>query len=108
MNRTKTAGRATAIPDILFALVSGIHSQASRRKRTWMQPGTWWMALLREGPDDGGQLYLDALSDLVIVYEQDHHAWRRLPPHEFAWPKCWRSEYVAGGPARETGLAKPR
>jgi HTH-type transcriptional regulator / antitoxin HigA len=40
--------------------------------------------LLREELNDGEQAYLDALSDLVIVYEQEHHAVAPLPPHELS------------------------
>jgi hypothetical protein len=36
---------------------------------------------LREELDEGKQTYLDALSDLVIMYEQQHHAVSPLPPH---------------------------
>ena len=36
---------------------------------------------LREELDESKQTYLDALSDLVIMYEQQHHAVSPLPPH---------------------------
>jgi HTH-type transcriptional regulator/antitoxin HigA len=38
--------------------------------------------LLRQDLDAGGQAYLDALSDLVILYERDRHPVPPLAPHE--------------------------
>jgi len=39
--------------------------------------------LLTTPLDEGGEEYLDALSDLVMVYEQKHHPMRKLSGREF-------------------------
>ena len=63
-------------------------------------------ALLREDLDEGGLAYLDALSDLVIVYEQEHHAVAPLPPHELLAHMLAERDLSQADLARTTGLAK--
>jgi HTH-type transcriptional regulator/antitoxin HigA len=63
-------------------------------------------ALLRQDLDDGGQAYLDALSDLVIVYEQEHHAVAPLPPHELLAHMLAERGMSQADLARASGLAK--
>ena len=53
--------------------------------------------LLREELDDGKQAYLDALSDLMIVYEQEHHSVAPLPPHELLAQMLEEPRHVASG-----------
>ena len=62
--------------------------------------------LLREELDDGKQAYLDALSDLVIVYEQEHHAVAPLPPHELLAQMLEERGMSQAELARTAGLAK--
>jgi antitoxin component HigA of HigAB toxin-antitoxin module len=62
--------------------------------------------LLRENLDDGGQAYLDALSDLIIVYEQEHHAIAPLPPHELLSHMLKERGMSQADLMRVTGLAK--
>jgi hypothetical protein len=47
--------------------------------------------LLRQDLDAGASTYLDALSDLVLLYERERHAIPPLPPTS-CWPICSRSE----------------
>lgn len=63
-------------------------------------------ALLREDLDDGGLAYLDALSDLVIVYEQQNHAVPPLPPHQLLAHMLEERSMSQAELARRAGLAK--
>jgi HTH-type transcriptional regulator / antitoxin HigA len=82
LSRTKIAVRAGAIPDSYLTLVKRYPLASIRNESELDAAQAVIDALLREDMDDGGQAYLDALSDLVIVYEQEHHAVAPLPPHE--------------------------
>ncbi len=62
--------------------------------------------LLREDLDDGGLAYLDALSDLVFVYEREHHAVAPLPPHKLLTYMLAEWSMSQADLARATGLAK--
>ncbi|HEV3023358.1 MAG TPA: helix-turn-helix domain-containing protein [Pirellulales bacterium] len=62
--------------------------------------------LLREDLDDGALAYLDALSDLVIVYEQEYHAVPPLAPHELLAHILDERGMSQADLARTTGLAK--
>jgi HTH-type transcriptional regulator / antitoxin HigA len=62
--------------------------------------------LLREELDEGKQAYLDALSDLVIVYEQEHHAVAPLPPHVLLAQMLAERGMSQAELARTAGLAK--
>jgi HTH-type transcriptional regulator / antitoxin HigA len=106
MSRTKTAVRAGAIPDSYLALVKR-HPLTSIRNENELDAAQAIIdALLREDLDDGGQAYLDALSDLVIVYEQEHHAVAPLPPHELLAHMLEERGMSQADLARTAGLAK--
>ena len=82
MSRTKRKVQAGAIPDSYLAQVKR-HPLTSIRSENELDAAQAVVdALLRQRLDDGKQAYLDALSDLVIVYEQEHHTVAPLPPHE--------------------------
>jgi hypothetical protein len=67
MSRRKTTVRAGAIPDSYLTLVKR-HPLTSIRNENELDAAQAVMdALLREDLDDGGQAYLDALSDLCPV-----------------------------------------
>ncbi len=80
----RTTGRrgANALPDTYFKLVRRHPLTSIRTEAELDAAQTVLDALLRQHLDDGGSTYLDALSDLVIVYERDHHAVAPLPPHD--------------------------
>jgi HTH-type transcriptional regulator/antitoxin HigA len=63
-------------------------------------------ALLRRKLDTGEAAYLDALSDLVIKYEQDHHAIAPLPPHELLTQMMLERGMTQAELVRLTGIAK--
>ncbi len=63
-------------------------------------------ALLRRDLDNGGRAYLEALSDLVIVYELEHYAMRPLPPHELLARMLKERNMSQADLVRATGLAK--
>jgi antitoxin component HigA of HigAB toxin-antitoxin module len=63
-------------------------------------------AVLRQDLDGGGLAYVDALSDLVIVYELEHHAIPSLPPHELLDQMLDEWGMSEAALVRATGLAK--
>ena len=106
MNRTKTARRSAAIPDTYLALVKRHPLKSIRNEKELDAAQAVVDALLREELDEGGQAYLDALSDLVIVYEQEHHAVTPLPPHELLAQMLSERNMSQADLARTAGLAK--
>lgn len=106
MNETKTTRRSTAIADSYLALVKRHPLTSIRNERELDAAQAMIDELLREHLDDGGQAYLDALSDLVIVYEQEYHAVTPLPPHELLAHMLEEWSMSQADLARATGLAK--
>ncbi len=82
--------RAGANPDRYLALVKRHPLISIRSKKDFDEAQAVVDGLLREELDNGKQAYLDVLSDLMIVYEQEHHAVAPLAPNELL-PRCWRS-----------------
>jgi len=106
MSRTKSAVRAGAIPDSYLALVKR-HPLTSIRSESDLDAAQAVVDdLLREELDAGKQAYLDALSDLVIVYEQEHHAVAPLSPHELLAQMLEERGMSQAELARTAGLAK--
>jgi HTH-type transcriptional regulator / antitoxin HigA len=62
--------------------------------------------LFRRELDDAGHAYLDALSDLVILYERDHHPIPPLAPHELLAYMLEERGLSQADLVRTTGLAK--
>jgi HTH-type transcriptional regulator/antitoxin HigA len=62
--------------------------------------------LLRRKLDAGGLAYLDALSDLVILYERDHHAIPPLAPAELLAHLLEERGLSQADLVRRTGIAK--
>ena len=62
--------------------------------------------LLRQDLDAGGQAYLDALSDLVILYERDRHPVPPLALHELLSCLLHEREMSQAKLVRSTGIAK--
>jgi len=106
MSRMKSADRAAAMPGSYFALVKR-HPLTSIKNENELDAAQAVVdALLREDLDGGGLAYLDALSDLVIVYEQEHHAVAPLLPHELLAHMLAERSMSQADLARATGLAK--
>jgi HTH-type transcriptional regulator/antitoxin HigA len=106
MSRTKNAVRAGAIPDSYLRLVKRFPLTSIRNDSELTAAQGVIDALLRENLDDGGEAYLNALSDLVIVYEQEHHAVRPLPPDELLAQMLEERGMSQAELSRATGLAK--
>jgi len=106
MRRTKTTVKAAAIPDSYLSLVKRHPLRSIRTENELDAAQAVIDALLREHLDEGSQAYLDALSDLVILYEQDHHAVAALPPHELLAHMLEERGMSQAELARTTGLAK--
>jgi HTH-type transcriptional regulator/antitoxin HigA len=62
--------------------------------------------LLRRDLDEGELTYLDALSDLVILYERDHHPIPLLAPDELLTHLLAERGMSQADLVRRTGLAK--
>ncbi|HLW66468.1 MAG TPA: helix-turn-helix domain-containing protein, partial [Gemmataceae bacterium] len=70
------------LPDTYFAWVAR-HPLTSIRSEAELDAAqTVLDEMLQKDLDHGEQAYLEALSDLVIVYEREHHSIPELPPHE--------------------------
>ena len=106
MSRTKTVRRSTGVPDTYFRLVKRHPLTSIRSDKDLDAAQSVVDALLREDLDDGGQAYLDALSDLIMVYEQEHHAIAPLPPHELLAHMLEERRMSQADLMRATGLAK--
>jgi HTH-type transcriptional regulator / antitoxin HigA len=106
MKRTKGGVRASAISDSYLALVKR-HPLTSIRSEADLDAAQAVLdELLREELDEGKHAYVDALSDLVIVYEQEHHAVAPLPPDELLAQMLEERGMSQAELARTTGLAK--
>jgi antitoxin component HigA of HigAB toxin-antitoxin module len=106
VSRTKTEGRPAVLPDTYFELVKK-HPLTTIRNEAQLDAAQAVMdGLLRQELDEGGLAYLDALSDLVILYEQDHHALAPLPPHELLAHMLEERSMSQADLVRATGLAK--
>jgi HTH-type transcriptional regulator / antitoxin HigA len=62
--------------------------------------------LLRRELDEGELTYLDALSDLVILYEREHHPIPPLAPHELLAHLLEERSMSQADLVRRTGIAK--
>ncbi len=82
MNSPKRAIQTSAVPDSYLAMVKRHPLTSIRTESDLAAAQTVIDDLLRQELDDGKQAYLDVLSDLVIFYEQNHHAVAPLPPHQ--------------------------
>jgi hypothetical protein len=80
MSRTKSVVRAGGLPDKYLALMKRNPLTSIRSDSDLDAAQAVVDDLLRQELDAGKQVHLDALSDLVIVYEQEHHAVAPLSP----------------------------
>jgi HTH-type transcriptional regulator / antitoxin HigA len=76
----KASGRVK--PDTYLALVKRHPLRSIRTEADLDAAQAVIDELVAEDLDAGGQSYLDALSDLVILYEQERHPVTPLPPAE--------------------------
>lgn len=107
MKRTTTRSRrSAAMPDTYFELVKR-HPLTSIRNEAELDSAQLMIdSLLRQRLDDGGRAFLEALSDLVIVYEREHHAIDPLPPHELLAQMLAERHMSQADLVRATGIAK--
>ena len=98
--------RSRDLPDTYFELIArypltSIHNEAELDKAQ-----AFLDELLQKDLDEGERAYLDALSDLVIVYEQKHHAIVELAPSELLAHLLEDRGMSQADLVRATGLAK--
>jgi HTH-type transcriptional regulator / antitoxin HigA len=104
MPRTKT--RTGTPPDTYFECIRRF-PLASIRSETELDEAQAVVDDLLAGELDAGErMYLDALSDLVIHYEQEHHPVPPLPPHELLAGMLAERGMTQADLVRATGLAK--
>ena len=106
MSRTKSAVGARRVPDSYLCARKRHPLMSIRSENELDGAQTVIDGLLREELDEGKQAYLDALSDLVILYEQEHHAVAPLPPHELLAHMLKERGMSQAELARRAGLAK--
>jgi HTH-type transcriptional regulator / antitoxin HigA len=106
MSKTKSGPRAGKLPDTYFELVRR-HPLKSIQTDADLDAAQGVIdSLLRQDLDAGGHAYLDALSDLVILYERDRHPVPPLAPSEllaYLLDERGMSQAELG---RQTGIAK--
>ena len=106
MIKTKARSRSAKLTDSYFELVRRHPLRSIQNEAELDAAQAVIDELLREELDDGGMAYLDALSDLVILYEQDHHAIPPLPPHELLAHLLEERGVSQADLVRKTGIAK--
>jgi HTH-type transcriptional regulator/antitoxin HigA len=94
------------MPDTYFELVKRHPLRSIRNEEDLDAAQAVLDALLRQKLDRGGSAYLDALSDLVVLYEHDHHPIPPLPPHELLGQMLQERGMSQADLVRATGLAK--
>ena len=103
---TKAKRRAAKLPDTYFEWVRR-HPLKSIQSDADLDASQAVMdELLRQHLDAGGLAYLDALSDLVRVYEREHHAVPPLAPHELLAYLLEEHGLSQADLVRRTGIAK--
>ena len=106
MTGTKAKGRAAKLPDTYFEWVRR-HPLRSIQTDTDLDAAQAVLdELLRTDLDAGGLAYLDALSDLVLLYERERHPVPPLAPHELLAYLLDERGMSQADLVRRTGIAK--
>lgn len=104
--RPKTKRQTRHLPDTYFELVQR-HPLRSIQSEAELDAAQAVVDdLLRRELDAGGMAYLDALSDLIILYEQDHHPIDPVPPHQLLAYLLEENGMSQADLVRKTGIAK--
>lgn len=105
MSRIKSKQRR-ALPDSYFALVQRHPLKSIRCEDELAAAQVVVDDLLKQRLDTGSEAYLDALSDLIIVYERERHAIAPLPPRQLLAHMLEERGMSQADLVRATGLAK--
>lgn len=107
MNRIQTKPRKGAVmPDTYFQLVNGHPLKSIRNEAELDAAQAVLDELLRQELDKGGLAYVDALSDLVMLYEREHHPIPPLPPHVLLAHMLQERSLSQADLVRATGVSK--
>ena len=106
MIQSTTRQRSAKLSDTYFQLVKRFPLRSIQDEAELDAAQAVIDGLLRQELDDSGLAYLDALSDLVILYEQDHHAIPPLPPPELLAYVLEERDLSQADLVRRTGIAK--
>lgn len=102
MTRTKPR----RLPDSYFDLVRRHPLRSIRDEASLDVAQEIINELLRSPLDSGQEAYLDALSDLVMLYEREHHPVDPLPPNEMLAYLLEDRAMSQADLVRATGIAK--
>jgi HTH-type transcriptional regulator / antitoxin HigA len=103
---TKAKGRTPKLPDTYFEWVRRHPLKSIQFDRELDAAQAVLDELLRTNLDAGGLAYLDALSDLIGVYEREHHAVPPLPPDQLLAYLLEERGMSQADLMRQTGIAK--
>jgi HTH-type transcriptional regulator/antitoxin HigA len=105
MTRT-TKSRGAKLPDTYFELVRRHPLKSIQADAELDAAQDVVDELLRRDLDAGGQAYLDALSDLIVLYERARHPVPPLVPPELLAYLLDDRQMSQAGLVRRTGIAK--
>jgi HTH-type transcriptional regulator/antitoxin HigA len=103
---TKAKGRAAKLPDSYFEWVRRHPLKSIQTDADLDAAQAVLDELLRTDLDAGGLAYLEALSDLIGVYEREHHAVPPLPPDQLLAYLLEERGMSQADLVRRTGIAK--
>lgn len=106
MTQSTTHRRAPKRRDTYFDLVKRHPLQSIRTETELDAAQSVIDELLRQELDDGGTAYLDALSDLMILYERERHPIPPLAPAELLAHLLEDRGMSQADLVRRTGIAK--
>ena len=106
MTRSSPGNQPLPLPDTYFELVRRHPLKSIQTDADLDAAQAVIDDLLRQKLDAGGQAYLDALSDLVILYERDRHPVPLLGPHELLAYLLDERGMSQADLVRQTGIAK--
>jgi HTH-type transcriptional regulator/antitoxin HigA len=106
MTGPKAMGRAAKLPDSYFGWVRRHPLKSIQTDADLDAAQAVLDELLRTDLDAGGLAYLEALSDLVGLYEREHHAVPPLPPDQLLAYLLEERGMSQADLVRRTGIAK--
>jgi HTH-type transcriptional regulator / antitoxin HigA len=106
MTRTKPRKRPVKLSDAYFDLVKRHPLRSIQSELELNAAQAVIDELLLQELDASSITYLDALSDLVILYERDHHPVAPLPQHELLAYLLEERAMSQADLVRKTGIAK--
>lgn len=95
-----------ALPESYFALVREFPLIPIRDQPHLSEAQAFVDRLLRQDLDEGGETYLDALSDFITLFEAEHESWPDAAPEEILLALIDASPPSQQQLARTVGIAQ--